>query len=95
MNISLTPQLERLVQKKVKSGDYLSASEVVREALRLLQERDAIREFRLAELRKEIQVGLDQLERGEGTTFDASGLKKYMDDLKERGRRRLAKRKKL
>src|SRR5262245_62068309 len=94
MNVSLTPQLERLVHQKVKSGAYLSASEVVREGLRLLQERDAVREFRLAELRKEIQIGLDQLERGEGVTLDEEGLKKYMDDVKERGRRRLAKRKK-
>jgi antitoxin ParD1/3/4 len=41
MNVSLTPELEQLVQEKVKSGRYLSASEVVREALRLLEERDA------------------------------------------------------
>ncbi|MBD3560548.1 type II toxin-antitoxin system ParD family antitoxin, partial [Planktothrix sp. FACHB-1355] len=43
MNVSLTPELEKFVQEKVKSGRYLSASEVVREALRLLQEQDQIR----------------------------------------------------
>ena len=45
MNVSLTPELEQLVYEKVKSGRYLSALEVVREALRLLEERDKIRSF--------------------------------------------------
>jgi antitoxin ParD1/3/4 len=40
MNISLTPELERLVDEKIKTGLYQTASEVVREALRLLQQRD-------------------------------------------------------
>lgn len=94
MNVSLTPQLERLVHQKVKSGAYLSASEVVREGLRLLQERDAVREFRLAELRKEIQIGLDQLERGEGITMSADEIPQYMESLKKRARARLNSQKK-
>ena len=65
MNVSLTPELEQLVQDKVKSGLYLSASEVVREALRLLDERDQLRQIRLAELKKKIAVGVEQAERGE------------------------------
>jgi antitoxin ParD1/3/4 len=40
MNVSLTPELEELVNKKVRSGLYQTASEVVREALRLLRQRD-------------------------------------------------------
>ena len=47
MNVSLTPQLEELVQKKVASGLYNSASEVIREALRLLEEQDRLRAMRL------------------------------------------------
>ena len=66
MNVSLTPELEKFVQEKVKSGRYLSASEVVREALRLLQEEDQIRQLRLEKLRKEIMMGIEQLDRGEG-----------------------------
>jgi len=66
MNVSLTPELESLVQQKVQSGLYSSASEVVREALRLLNDRDTIQQQRMAELRREIKVGLDQLDRGEG-----------------------------
>ena len=59
MNVSLTPQLEEMVRLKVDSGLYHTASEVVRDALRLLEERDRIREMRLEELREEIQKGLD------------------------------------
>ncbi|MFB2918537.1 MULTISPECIES: type II toxin-antitoxin system ParD family antitoxin [Aerosakkonema] len=65
MNVSLTPELEKFVQEKVKSGRYLSASEVVREALRLLQEEDQIRQLRLENLRKEIAIGIEQADRGE------------------------------
>lgn len=47
MNVSLTPVLEKLIQKKVKSGSYNNASEVVREALRLLEEQDKMKEMKL------------------------------------------------
>ena len=57
MNVSLTPELEQLVNDKVKSGFYQTASEVVREALRLLNERDQERE----RLRADVQTGFDQL----------------------------------
>ena len=65
MNVSLTPELESLVQQKVQSGLYSSASEVVREALRLLNDRDTIQQQRLEELRREIKVGLDDLNQGQ------------------------------
>ena len=55
MNVSLTPELEQYIRTKVDSGRYLSASEVVREALRLLEQK----EKRLEELRVEIQKGLN------------------------------------
>jgi antitoxin ParD1/3/4 len=66
LNVHLTPELETLVQNKVKSGRYNSASEVVREALRLFEERDRIREFQIQELRKKINKGWASLEQGEG-----------------------------
>jgi len=83
MNVSLTPELERLIQEKVESGMYHSASEVVREALRLLKERDELQRIRLEELRREIQIGLDQLDRGEVAPLD-------IEAVKAEGRRRLA-----
>lgn len=65
MNVSLTPELEQLIHKKVETGLYHSASEVVREALRLLEERDKLQAVRMEELRQEIRVGIDQADRGE------------------------------
>jgi antitoxin ParD1/3/4 len=65
MNVSLTPELEELINQKVNSGLYHSASEVIREALRLLKEQDELRQVRLEQLRKEIAIGLEQLDRGE------------------------------
>jgi antitoxin ParD1/3/4 len=66
MNVSLTPELERFVQEKVHSGRYTSASEVVREALRLLEEHEKVRAAQLAEFREESARRLASLERGEG-----------------------------
>ena len=66
MNISLTSELEKLIQEQVKKGKYSSASEMVGEALRLLWERDRIKEKRLAELKEKIRVGIEELDRGEG-----------------------------
>jgi antitoxin ParD1/3/4 len=66
MNVSLTPELEQLVTRKVESGRYQSASEVIREGLRLLDDQDRLRELQLDEVRKKIQTGLAQLDRGEG-----------------------------
>ncbi|MDZ8260782.1 type II toxin-antitoxin system ParD family antitoxin [Nostoc sp. ChiQUE01b] len=65
MNVSLTPELEQLVKDKVNSGRYHSVSEVMGEALRLLDERDRVQEKRLAELKAKIQEGLEASERGE------------------------------
>ncbi|MBX3291699.1 MAG: type II toxin-antitoxin system ParD family antitoxin [Acidobacteria bacterium] len=64
MNVSLTPEIEALIESKVKSGMYNSASEVVREGIRLLQQRDEMREAKLNALRAEIQKGIDDLEAG-------------------------------
>ena len=73
MNISLTPQLEQMVKTKVASGLYGSASEVLREALRLLEERDRIHAMRIEELRAEIKKGLNS---GEPTPLDVQSLKR-------------------
>jgi antitoxin ParD1/3/4 len=59
LNVNLTPQLEELVRHKVSSGRYNSASEVVREALRLMEAQDELRSLRLEQLRRDIRVGLE------------------------------------
>lgn len=65
MNVNLTPELERLVQEKVKSGLYNNQSEVVREALRLMAEQDRVREAQLAGLRQALAQGVAEADRGE------------------------------
>jgi len=88
MNVSLTPELEKLVTRKVQSGQYQSASEVVREGLRLLQDQDCLRELHLAEVRKKIQAGLDQLDRGEGIPGGLvyADMKKKSAEFRKAGR---------
>ncbi len=83
MHVSLTPELEKYVRDKVKTGLYNSSSEVVRESLRLLEERDKLKEIRLEELRKEIQKGVDSIERGDFTEVDLSGLGEFFDGLRK------------
>jgi antitoxin ParD1/3/4 len=65
MNVSLTPELEEFVQSRVASGRYQTASEVVREGLRLLEEREQSRATALKELRAKIRRGIEQADRGE------------------------------
>jgi antitoxin ParD1/3/4 len=90
MNVSLTPELEELVNDKVASGMYHSASEVIREGLRLLKEQDALREIRRDELRKEVQKGIDSVARGEFAEYDGEGIAHLADAVKAEGRRRKA-----
>ena len=79
MNVSITDQLAGYVRKKVKSGRYNNASEVVREALRLLQrEEEEIRERKAARLRRALRAGLD------GPDADNFDIKKVVNRLKTR-----------
>lgn len=87
MNVSLTPELERLVNEKVESGLYQTASEVVREALRLLKERDHARE----QIRADVQAGFDQLARGKGRAYDKGAARELVEQIKSRGRAARAK----
>jgi antitoxin ParD1/3/4 len=66
LNISLTPDLSRFGESRLRSGKYQTASEVVREALRLLEGRDRAPVASVEQLKREIEVGLAQLRRGEG-----------------------------
>ena len=86
MNVSLTPELEHYVNGKVQSGLYGSASEVIREGLRLLKEKEELHHRKLAELRREVQVGIDQADQGEVKPL----TDELVADIKARGRKRLA-----
>ena len=75
MNVSLTSELENYVKSKVATGMYNSVSEVMREALRLLKERDAMQAIRLEALRQDINKGMNSLERGEAMPLDIVAIK--------------------
>lgn len=86
MNISLTPELEKFVSSKVESGMYHTASEVIREGLRLLKEKEELHQRKLVELRAAIQEGIDQADRGQVSPFNEETLK----EVRARGREKLA-----
>jgi antitoxin ParD1/3/4 len=73
MNISLTPKLEDFVRAKVKTGDYNNASEVIREALRVLQEREADRRLQIGALKRLIREGE---ESGPPVAWNPQAIKK-------------------
>ncbi len=80
LNVNLTPKLEQLVRQKVSSGRYNSASEVVREALRIMETQDELRLLKLEQLKSEIRKGM---ESGAVRVWNAA-------EAKQDGRKRLA-----
>jgi len=70
MSIVLTPDVEQIIREKVQSGRYPSESVVIREVLRALEERDQDDATKLENLRREILIGLDQIDRGEVVPLD-------------------------
>jgi antitoxin ParD1/3/4 len=86
MNVSLTPKLEKFVAAKVSSGLYNSASEVVREALRLLEENDRSRGLKIAAFNEELGSRLASLDRGDRVD---------PDEVRQRFERRSRERRKL
>lgn len=77
MNVSLTPELEKFLQEKVSSGMYNSVSEVIRESLRLMLTHDHLQTQRIAQLNQAIELGMDQLARGEYVDGETSYKKMH------------------
>ena len=92
MNVSLTPELEKLVNEKVASGLYTSASEVVRDGLRLLRERDEIKQSQLKELRRDLSAGAREIKQGNYKEYFSGA--ELVDDIQRRGQKRIASRRK-
>lgn len=82
MTVSLTKQLDAYVKAKVKSGEYASASEVMRESLRYTQEREVERAIALRALDRKLAAGIDALETGK----HADGEEVFEDVLRELAR---------
>src|SRR5438105_1968467 len=73
MNVSLTPELESFVNQKVASGLYPTASDVIRDGLRLLQEHEE-QQWKLDELRQEVAIGVAEADRGETAPLSAAEI---------------------
>jgi antitoxin ParD1/3/4 len=65
MNVNLGPTFDKFVAEMLNSGLYQSQSEILREGLRLLKEREDLKKLRLADLREQITRGAEQADRGE------------------------------
>lgn len=83
INVALSPRLERFVVERVESGRYQSISEVVRDGLRLLEERELARNAALHDFRSKIDVGLKQIKRGK-----VHEGKAVFDQIRKRARKR-------
>ena len=88
MNVNLGDTLERFISELLQTDLYQSQSEVVREGLRLLKEREDLKKVRITQLQSDIDKELQQLESGEFETHDEKSLKKVFDESKSRGRKK-------
>lgn len=86
MNVSLTPELVQFVNDKVDTGLYQTASEVVREALRLLKDRDLER----ARLQADVRAGLEQEVSGRAKLYDKVAGRRLAEQIKADGRAKRA-----
>lgn len=89
MNVSLTKELENFIGELVAGGMYYSASEVVRDGLRLLKEQEALKKMRVEELRAEIMLGIEDLKTGNSMSFTSE--EEIFQEIKKRGQQRLDK----
>ncbi|MDP2827271.1 MAG: type II toxin-antitoxin system ParD family antitoxin [Sulfuricellaceae bacterium] len=81
MNVSLPPELEARVRQRVESGMYGSASEVIREALRLFEAYEQVKTTKLDSLRQDIAKGLDDVRHGRAKEVDFESLKQQGHQL--------------
>ena len=84
-NVNLTDHFDRFIEEGVASGRYSNASEMVREGLRLLEEREEDRQAWLAWVREEAQKGIDDIERGDYLTLHSrEELAEFMRGIREK-----------
>ena len=81
----LPPELGQFVEQQLASGKYLSEQELVVDAVRVLREVEA----QQRQFHEEVQLGMDQLERGESNEYSLQQLRERFEQLKDRARRRI------
>lgn len=83
-NVVITPYQSQLIDRWVAAGRYQNASEVLREGLRLIEQREVIYQIKLQALRQAVQVGIDDIDAGRFKSFDsAEALQTHFDALTE------------
>ncbi len=87
-NINLTPEQDAFVEKVVAAGEYQNASEAVRDALRVLQQRRQEDQLKLKALRAQLQAGIDSLDRGDYVELDEAEIERYFAPARARQRKR-------
>ena len=80
-NVSLTPEQDAFIDQVLENGEYRNASEAMRDAIRALQQRRAIDALKIERLRKSIDAGLADLERGNYEEVDDAELEAWLDRL--------------
>ena len=90
MEVVMSPEMERLVHRKVESGEYPSPSEVLESALRLLDQHDRVRILQHEDLKAAIAVGIQQAEDGQFTDYDDDTLDDLIAEIQTEGRARRA-----
>jgi len=81
MNVTLSPKREAMVRRKIESGQFNDPSDVVEEALRLMEEQE-----RYARLKAAVAIGDEQYARGEVTTWTADSLQELKREADEEDR---------
>lgn len=82
-NVSLTPEQDAFIDALLQAGEYRNASEAVRDAIRALRQRRAMDALKLERLRRSIDAGLADLERGAVEEIDDADLEAWLDRLAE------------
>lgn len=80
MNVHLDADTERFVQEKIQAGQYHSPAELIRYAIELLQIQERLDDTDISDLRSQLRVGLEQLDRGEGEDWDVEQMKQTLRD---------------
>jgi antitoxin ParD1/3/4 len=86
MNVKVGAELERFIAQRVKTGEYTTASEVVRDGLRPLQ----LRQLQIDDLRRAVNEGIKAAEEGRYITYTAETSHLLIEKIKREGRKRLA-----
>jgi antitoxin ParD1/3/4 len=90
-NVHLTEHFDSLIAAGIESGQFSNASEVVREGLRLLEQRQEEDKAKIEWLRSAAQAGIDSLERGEGISFHSmDALTEHIRGIGRDARKRLS-----